>query len=617
MPVVKIPCLQCKGDDQQPKCGRCESKGLTCERPSKKTVFHHDSSANFSKDQKWVSSQAKLFQFDAHTPAPGPATASAAASSPASGSGVSGAGRPESRGADELSLRDRMSQDRSPLFTTSGSADLGSTCASASPLSTTTSAATPAKRRKIDKPQELLTPQEDTQEYDHPHEPHPAWNETLPPIADAFAPSPTSNMLSGPDLPPLWPAHPVKPWSAARSGSISLPPLVQGQSEEYRRFPLEDPQEACLMSYYIYELAHWLDLADPERHFEVVVPFRARTQPHLLNAIFALAARHLSRMPQFKTPQGVVYFGQPLPKLDRHSSVEYMLRCIPALRHFHDAQDDEYRDSIIATCVLLRQLEEIDDEEEGASEDGPQPFAVQPMQKQINFLPIIDAVLRSPPSQTLFGRRSLIRASYWMALRQEIFHSFTRRQAPQMILAADYWSGASSANKAVMHTVQVVKWRWGDGSAQEWSRLIRQQEHLEQDVLVDFLPIFRRPADKSKGEIFPTVWYGSTIEVTTIQQALMAKSVLAAEDPSLKSASASRAAWRKMESDVRALILELCGISLCHPSSPPAILNATCIIQLYGDFFTDPYERQALKRVAEKYRDVNAWPSRKLMDMFV
>uniref|UniRef100_A0A8H7NCB4 Zn(2)-C6 fungal-type domain-containing protein n=1 Tax=Bionectria ochroleuca TaxID=29856 RepID=A0A8H7NCB4_BIOOC len=138
MPVVKIPCLQCKEkhvkcDDQQPKCGRCESKGLTCERPSKKTVFHHDSSANFSKDQKWVSSQAKLFQFDAHTPAPGPATASAAASSPASGSGVSGAGRPESRGADELSLRDRMSQDRSPLFTTSGSADLGSTCASASP----------------------------------------------------------------------------------------------------------------------------------------------------------------------------------------------------------------------------------------------------------------------------------------------------------------------------------------------------------------------------------------------------------------------------------------------------------------------------------------------------
>lgn len=96
-----------------------------------------------------------------------------------------------------------------------------------------------------------------------------------------------------------------------------------------------------------------------------------------------------------------------------------MLKCIPALRRFHDTEDDEYRDSIIATAVILRQLEEIDDEDEGASEHSagyPAASAIAP-RKQINFLPIIDAVLRSPPSQTLFGRRSLIRAAYWMALR--------------------------------------------------------------------------------------------------------------------------------------------------------------------------------------------------------
>lgn len=43
-----------------------------------------------------------------------------------------------------------------------------------------------------------------------------------------------------------------------------------------------------------------------------------------------------------------------------------------------------------------------------------------------------------------------------------------------------------------------------------------------------------KKADKSKGEIFPTIWYGSPIEVTTVQQAKMAKSVLIAEDPALK-----------------------------------------------------------------------------------
>lgn len=63
---------------------------------------------------------------------------------------------------------------------------------------------------------------------------------------------------------------------------------------------------------------------------------------------------------------------------------------------------------------------------------------------------------------------------------------------------------------------------------------MKQQEHLEQDVLRDFQPILKRPADKSKGEIFPTLWYGSNIEVTSIQQAIIARSVLVAEDPFLR-----------------------------------------------------------------------------------
>ena len=83
-----------------------------------------------------------------------------------------------------------------------------------------------------------------------------------------------------------------------------------------------------------------------------------------------------------------------------------------------------------------------------------------------------------------------------------------------------------------------------------------------------------------------------------------------------RSEGTSRGTWRQVESEVRRLILELCGIALGQPSSPPAILNAAFIIQLYGDFFTDQWERDALKKVVDKYRDINAWPSRKLTEMF-
>lgn len=152
-----------------------------------------------------------------------------------------------------------------------------------------------------------------------------------------------------------------------------------------------------------------------------------------------------------------------------------MLKCIPGLREFHNIQDDDFRESIIATAVILRQLEEIDDEDEQVGRNSASTSENDTSyraKEQVNFLAIIDAVLRSPPSQSLFGRRSLIQAAYWMALRQEIYHSFTRKHPPQMVLEPEYWHGASKANQIVMHTAQVAKWRWTDRSEHEWSEWI-------------------------------------------------------------------------------------------------------------------------------------------------
>ena len=47
------------GDDERPKCRRCQVKQLPCTRPVKRTVFKHGSVGSFSKDQKWVNSEAK------------------------------------------------------------------------------------------------------------------------------------------------------------------------------------------------------------------------------------------------------------------------------------------------------------------------------------------------------------------------------------------------------------------------------------------------------------------------------------------------------------------------------------------------------------------------------
>lgn len=63
---------------------------------------------------------------------------------------------------------------------------------------------------------------------------------------------------------------------------------------------------------------------------------------------------------------------------------------------------------------------------------------------------------------------------------------------------------------------------------------MRQQQYLENHVLASYQPIYRKEANRKAGEIFPVIWYSSNLQMTSMQQALMARSVLTAEDPSLR-----------------------------------------------------------------------------------
>ncbi|PHH71698.1 hypothetical protein CDD82_6374 [Ophiocordyceps australis] len=80
--------------------------------------------------------------------------------------------------------------------------------------------------------------------------------------------------------------------------------------------------------------------------------------------------------------------------------------------------------------------------------------------------------------------------------------------------------------------------------------------------------------------------------------------------------AASRAQWRKSECQVRTLLLQLCGIALSQTASPPALIQAVLGIGLYGDFFIENYERQAIRSVVERTRDTHAWPVHHLLEMF-
>lgn len=214
------------------------------------------------------------------------------------------------------------------------------------------------------------------------------------------------------------------------------------------------------------------DTCDERKHFQLVVPVWARHYPPLLNAICATSARYLYRS-KYHTTAGIVYKGQHFPELTSYTAVEYMLACIPALRELHNMHDKALRDLIVATAVILRQCEEMEDEDDIALlPPAAQNDEGSGRRSRVNFLDIINTVIRSSQIDGEFSRNALLDVAYWISLRQEVYSAFTQRRSPQMLLADEQWHGAAAVNKMVMHAAQVAKWLYDDRSIDGWSKPI-------------------------------------------------------------------------------------------------------------------------------------------------
>uniref|UniRef100_A0A8H7K7K6 Zn(2)-C6 fungal-type domain-containing protein n=1 Tax=Bionectria ochroleuca TaxID=29856 RepID=A0A8H7K7K6_BIOOC len=370
--------------------------------------------------------------------------------------------------------------------------------------------------------------------------------------------------------------HIYPSWSELLHHSPDGVPQQEQCGEEDDRITV---QEACLLNYYIDELSHWFDTCDHQRRFEFLVPERAMSYPPLLNAIYAVSARHLCRLPRFRTKEGIVYRGQVLHGLTPGTAVEYMLQCMPALRAFHDTFDEDTRTLTLTTAVILRQFEEMEYDNEAGEEEG-------------------SAAVDS----------ELLNACYWIALRQEVYDALLKGYLPEMDQNPQSYGNVTPANRMIMHASHVTRWMFEGKSQEGWLTLKEQERSLEEEVATQFKPLMWLPPNREKGEVFPTIWFRSVAAITAMQHMMLARMILIAESPFLAHATDPRLAFREAEGQVRGIVLDICGTSLQEEKTPPVVVNAALAIHLYGHYFIDWYERKALKRVIDRFSDARAWP---------
>ncbi|OTB02769.1 hypothetical protein M426DRAFT_24377 [Hypoxylon sp. CI-4A] len=349
--------------------------------------------------------------------------------------------------------------------------------------------------------------------------------------------------------------------------------------------PLKNRTEAVLFRHYIQKLAICLDPCDPLRHFELLIPERAATCHTLLNAILAIAARHLSHTTGF----------DPLASNRYHD--ECLKYLIPMLNHASTVSDE----NLFAATIILRMLEEMDVPTTG--------------QDNYSHLLGIHAFVNVGDQYMVPG--SLSAASFWVGLRQEIYIAVITQQPVKVSLnhfvvdrsfepADDYtWS-----NRAIVLIADVLNCCFGDNTftTGRWNALNEACEKWSVTRPSSFSPFFYR--ERTGTTAFPEVWHGSSCHVIGIQHHILAQLFLIQFDPTIpKVGTNRRAAVERMTHRIENLVRELCGIGICNQWTPPSMFTACMGIAMFGDQFGERRDQEALIDILRKTEADHARPT--------
>lgn len=313
-------------------------------------------------------------------------------------------------------------------------------------------------------------------------------------------------------------------------------------------WPLSSKEEAGLLRHYVEHLARSFDLSDPLRHFRTVVPQRAATCPTLLNAIFAVSARHLSRVGQYD------------PLISNRYHQECLKHLIPMLDDSAAILDE----NLLASTIILRHLEELE-----------VPLSGQSPSDQQSHLLGAHAFITAQERATVSG--GLRQAAFWVGLRQEIYVAFVNQRSIMPALehcnldrsfegAADHvW-----ACRMVVLCADVIRYCFGEGDqlSSTYTWLADSVERWHACKPESFTAIYLRLSDEE--EVFPEIWFLSDDITMGIQYYHISKILLCAHNPKIPRLGPGRAAaLRQMDEDVREHVKVLCGISLSNPDTAP------------------------------------------------
>lgn len=376
-------------------------------------------------------------------------------------------------------------------------------------------------------------------------------------------------------------------------------------------------------------------MCDPARHFTLTVPQLARRCPPLLNAIFTAAARHVTRLPRYKTSSGVIkIYGIPLPDLNYETALRYHQACLAYLIELSKDPVHVQDETLLAAAVILRYYEELDASYTGQdTETFLHTFQVfVDAQTSMNDVSHRHDTARDlPPTgepqllskDALEYAKSFRHASFRVALRQDISAAFAKQRS--LLVPLEAWDALRNFDQAedavwtdrlLLFCADVVNFCFGSdavaGKSQldRWRELKAFERKWEMNKPLSFSPIHFQEADVIAGEVFPQIWYLSDCHVTGMQFLDLARILLAFYDPTVpRLGPGATAAQRRMSAEVHEIVLRLCGVAQSNRGSQSAMVQAQMAIEICGEHVTNVDEQRAMLELLRELETVHAWPT--------
>jgi hypothetical protein len=308
------------------------------------------------------------------------------------------------------------------------------------------------------------------------------------------------------------------------------------------RWPLQDPEEAMLFRYYIDNLTPFLDMCDEERHFARIVPLRAATCCPLFHAILAYSAKRLSRLGEYRTVISDEYHQKCLNAL------------IPALSKSSAVNDE----NLLTSLILLRAMEELD----------------TPISTQSPETHLLGTRVFLEAQKTFCNFTGLRLASFWVALRQEIYMAFIHARPVHSDFDLDTFdwinspdvTGCNVANRVIICCAACLQYCYGsrERTVAAWEEL---QEYLQQwwdERPWYYLPIYDSRVDEAEQPptALPDEQYCNSAVVTGVQHYHLAKMLLAAHSPKMpRLGPGRRKAFNSMIDELKSIVWTIVGIA--------------------------------------------------------